>query len=1195
MIKKTSLLFFTLLLLNSISSLAQQSRSNTKNQAAHRGNYQRMATSGGSDHNFEIREGTLWAWGNDLFGQLGTGSSGSSSNIPVKVGNDNNWVAAAAGYAHSLGLRSNGTIWAWGRNAQGNLGDGTTVDRLSPVQIGSDSNWINIAVGSFHSLGIKSDGTLWSWGNNLEGQLGDGTYTHSYVPVRVGTDNKWVSISGGGHHTIGLKSDGTLWAWGWNAQGQLGDGTTIRRNTPAQLGTAGNWVSAAATMEFSIALKADGTLWGWGENSYGQLGDGTSTDQMSPVQIGTDNSWVKVSAGAGHCHAIKSNGSIWAWGFNGNGQLGDGTTTNSNIPVNIGNDHKWLNVSSGRYHSLALKSDGSLLAWGFNNSGQIGDSTYTTRHAPVFLRADSQWVTLSGGSDHSQGIRSNGSLWAWGFNGNAQLGDGAVSSMRYNPVRTGTDDKWVSVSAGAYYSLALKSDGTIWGWGENIFGQIGNGSTNTAVSPVQVGSDTDWVSISAGHDHSLGLKSNGTLWSWGSNLNGQLGNGSVNHNTSPQQMGSDNDWVSIAAGNASSRALKSNGTLWAWGWNGFGQLGDGTTTDRYSPVQVGSDNNWVQISAGGAHTLGLKTDGSLWAWGYNNFGQLGDGGIIANSYPVQIGSDNNWISVAAGNIHSLGLKADGTIWSWGRNVRGELGDGTTAQRNSPVQAGSSIGWVSIAAANVHSLALKADRSGFCAAGGNFHAQLADGTTTDRATFVCNSVNCTPPPAPVSMDVKACSGSKADLTAYGSGIMYWYNLPAGGSPLGGITNSGVSEFTTPVLSSDMTYYVEDSTCATSSSRTAVKVTVGAILQVTVQASSDSICQGSEVTLSGKGASFYTWTNGVTDGMAFVPSSTLSYLVTGTDTNNCSDTAMITVAVLQKPSVTAAASANTVCQGTMVTLTGSGADSLRWSGGVKNGIAFIPSITKDYTVIGTDSNNCSDTAMITINVNLLPHVTANASDDKVCDGEAVVLYGGGASNYTWTGGITDSVSFVPDSSFTYKVTGTDANNCLASDSITIMVNPFPVVTTAVTGTFILAEQAGAEYQWVDCNNGFAAIPGDTLQGFTAKVNGSYAVIVTLNSCTDTSACENITNIGISKNAGHAAQLIIYPNPAGSIFTVQSNSPGSYSITNSMGQVLRSFELNAANNFTIQIGDLESGIYFITGINDNKISRQKVIVAK
>ncbi len=318
-----------------------------------------IAVDGGDYHSIALMsDGTLGAWGANFWGQLGDGTL-FDAWYPIPVAGLTNVVAIAAGGNHNLALKSDGTVWAWGDNQRGQIGDGTTTDRLlatqvhGPGDVGFLTDVVAIAAGWTHSLALRSDGTVWAWGHNYRGKLGDGTTTDRYVPVQVLNLTNIRAIAGGHDHSLAVAMDGTVWAWGSNNDGQLGDGTVDQRWTPVQVVGITNAIAPYAGYWSSFALHADGTATGWGDNVFGQLGNNTNTDALVPVQIFGLTDIASIAAGDYHTVAMKSDGTVWTWGWNAEGQVGDGTNTDRWAPVQITTLSGAGDVGAGYSHSLA--------------------------------------------------------------------------------------------------------------------------------------------------------------------------------------------------------------------------------------------------------------------------------------------------------------------------------------------------------------------------------------------------------------------------------------------------------------------------------------------------------------------------------------------------------------------------------------------------------------------------------------------------------------------------------------------------------------------------------------------------------------------------------------------------------------------------------------------------------------------------
>ncbi len=357
--------------------------------------------------------------------------------------------------------------------------------------------------GGSHTVALDSAGHVWTWGRNAEGQLGDGTTTRRTTPVAVSTPSGMstvVAIAAGDYHTVALDAAGHAWTWGWNDYGQLGDGTTTRRNTPVAVSMPsgmGTIVAIAAGYLHTVALDSAGNVWAWGNNDYGQLGDGTTSQRNTPVAVSAPSGMgtvVAIAAGGYHTVALDAAGHVWTWGYNVLGQLGDGTTTNRTTPVAVSMPSGMgtvVAIAAGDYHTVALDSAGHVWTWGRNDDGQLGDGTTTQRNAPVAVSAPSGMgtvVAIAAGDAHTVALDSAGHVWTWGYNFYGQLGDG-TTTQRTTPVAVSMPSGMgtvVAVAADGAHTVALDSAGRVWTWGYNGYGQLGDGTTTQRNTPVEV-------------------------------------------------------------------------------------------------------------------------------------------------------------------------------------------------------------------------------------------------------------------------------------------------------------------------------------------------------------------------------------------------------------------------------------------------------------------------------------------------------------------------------------------------------------------------------------------------------------------------------------------------------------------------------------------------------------------------------------
>ena len=647
---------------------------------------------------------------------------------------------------------------------------------------------IYISAGSYHSIAVNSNGDLYSWGWNGQGQLGNGTNTDSNVPLPVRTagtpmaGKKIVHVSTGGNFykgsSLALSSEGKVYSWGANDQGQLGNGTATNSNLPVEVKTEGTpmagkkIIQTAIGVTHSMALDSEGKVYSWGENVNGLLGTGDAIPTLSPVLVRTGGTpmegkkIVQISAGGAHSMALDSEGNIYAWGWGGEGQLGNGENNNSNVPILVKKEGTGLEgktikkVMAGGMFSMVLTSDGSLYSWGKNNYGQIGDGTTNNYNLAVAVKtegtpmAGKTVVDFSISNEHTVALTSDGQIYAWGRNESGQLGDGTnTASTLPVAVRTvGTPfagKKAVQVVAGGWegaHSLALGTDGTVYSWGRNLNGQLGDQTTNDTTivtfakinfnsSPTpplkamaiseESSAEVRWSTpIFNGtftiSDYVIQYRETGTeAWSEvttsGSNTSKQI-TGLTNEKVYQFRVAAKTnvgvgDYSSIVLAMPHKKPTITSVTPVI-----------GPTEGNQEVTINGTDfalktNKLNQVSACANCSIALSMDGKVFSWGWNQNGDLGNGNSSDVNIPVAVKTEGTPMKsktisqISSGGIHNLALSMDGKVYAWGDNNNGQLGDGTTNNSNVPVAVktngtdmdGKTI--VQVSAGDEHTIAL----------------------------------------------------------------------------------------------------------------------------------------------------------------------------------------------------------------------------------------------------------------------------------------------------------------------------------------------------------------------------------------------------------------------------------------------------------------------------------------------------------
>ena len=697
---------------------------------------------GGATHSLALsQDGKVYAWGDDFYGQLGSGRElFRPTPAPVDLAAPGNVVGLSAGSSYAMALLRDGSVLAWGNNGNGQLGDGTVTTRATPGRVTGLESIIAVDAGYFHSLAADRQGAVWAWGSNSFGKLGQGASTikDSKTPIKVLQLDNVVDVRAGRSHSLALTRDGKVMAWGRNTDGQLGDSTVLTRRLPVSVNFPMADVQVVAidvASNSSFALDSMGRLWSWGANDMTVLGDDSVTSASSPVYLNALEKFGKVrsfAVGSASVAAVLTDGSLWVWGSlagyfeenatgparvsglpgtvaqvrlgvdnilvtltdgrllaygdNANGQLGNGTVEfgYGDFAPPKGVTGPIAHFALGADYALTLDASGRLLAWGNNAVGQLGGGASSTLSVPGLVKGLGPATRIASGRDHALALLADGTVRAWGDNGLGQLGDDSFTPVSASPVVAQGLTGIRRIAAGDSSSAALDNKGQLWGWGSNLLGALALAPSEIFASVPTLASGVPALSdVSAGSNHMMGLDLQGRVWAWGYNASGQLGDNAY-ETMQPRMLTSLSNIAALSAGGDRSMALDTLGRVWAWGDNIYLQTSPASAQQVDAPTLVAGLPTIKAISAGPDSSLALALDGGLWAWGAGSEGQLGDGKqVVSRAQPVRVGTDT-YAAIGTGGRHSLALRGDGIPWSFGLNSSGQQGDGGFISQNSPV-------------------------------------------------------------------------------------------------------------------------------------------------------------------------------------------------------------------------------------------------------------------------------------------------------------------------------------------------------------------------------------------------------------------------------------------------------------------------------------------------------------------------------
>jgi alpha-tubulin suppressor-like RCC1 family protein len=605
-----------------------------------------------------------------------------------------------------------------------------------------------LSAGIAHTCALLPSGHVDCWGEGFYGQLGDGVFQSSAAAVAVEGIATATSLSAGGLSSCAVLASGHVKCWGWNEAGQLGNGDKTNASAPVEVQTISTATQVSVGERHACALLETGHVDCWGDGEQGQLGDGSLASSTVPVEVQGIANATQISAGGVHTCAVLATSHIECWGRNGAGELGDGSNSpTQDTPVEVQGIGNATSVSGGWEHTCALLSTSHVDCWGANFYGQIGNGGPghgTSYETPVEVKSLSGAIRLSSGSYHTCAVLTGGAIDCWGDNQWGQLGNGTLANANVpSPVKAISNA--TAVAGGEEYTCAALSSGHIECWGRNYWDQLGNGTEANSSVPVEVAGLANASAVVAGSDHTCAILSSSHVQCWGDNTYGQLGDATTTDAETPVEVEAITNAARLAAGEYHTCAVLLTGHVDCWGSNGAGQLGDGTSSGpeqcersnaiflpcATTPVEVQAITTAIAAAAGGDHTCALLASGHVDCWGANNVGQLGNGTTTSASAPVEATGLATGAGVAAGEEFSCAVLTSGHVDCWGQNNAAQLGNGTTTNSSTPREV-TGIGTATqVAAGDEYACALLSSGRVECWGSG----ELGDGTHTYATTPV----------------------------------------------------------------------------------------------------------------------------------------------------------------------------------------------------------------------------------------------------------------------------------------------------------------------------------------------------------------------------------------------------------------------------------------------------------------------------